>query len=113
MGTKREGTAERPHPGCLVAANLRCWTFFEVRGGRGLGESSPVKRMARAGKAPGHFRFGRRYFYASELDCWMRMELHSVLPLPRVPVESVALTTGGGLVLVLPQFENTWSHCSP
>jgi len=36
-----------------------------------------VKRMAGAGKVPGHFRFGRWYFYASELDCWMRMELHS------------------------------------
>jgi excisionase family DNA binding protein len=36
-----------------------------------------VKRMARAGKVPGHFRFGRWYFYASELDCWMRTELHS------------------------------------
>jgi hypothetical protein len=36
-----------------------------------------VKRMARAGKVPGHFRFGRWYFYASERDCWMRMELHS------------------------------------
>ena len=36
-----------------------------------------VKRMARAGKVPGHFRFGRWYFYMSELDCWMRMELHS------------------------------------
>jgi excisionase family DNA binding protein len=36
-----------------------------------------VKRMARGGKVPGHFRFGRWYFYASELDCWMRMELHS------------------------------------
>jgi len=36
-----------------------------------------VKRMARAGNVPGHFRFGRWYFYASELDCWMRMELHS------------------------------------
>ncbi len=50
----------------------------------GGGESRPitshprtVKRMARAGKVPGHFRFGRWYFYASELDCWMRMELHS------------------------------------
>jgi hypothetical protein len=36
-----------------------------------------VKRMARVGQVPGHFRFGRWYFYASELDCWMRMELHS------------------------------------
>lgn len=36
-----------------------------------------IKRMARDGKVPGHFRFGRWYFYASELDCWMRMELHS------------------------------------
>jgi hypothetical protein len=30
-----------------------------------------VKRMARAGKVPGHFRFGRWYFFASELGCWM------------------------------------------
>jgi excisionase family DNA binding protein len=36
-----------------------------------------VKRMARNGELPGHFRFGRWFFYASELDCWMRMELHS------------------------------------
>lgn len=36
-----------------------------------------VKRMARSGKVPGHFRFGRWFFYASELDCWMRTELHS------------------------------------
>ena len=36
-----------------------------------------VKRMARNGGLPGHFRFGRWFFYASELDCWMRMELHS------------------------------------
>jgi excisionase family DNA binding protein len=36
-----------------------------------------IKRMARDGKVPGHFRFGRWYFYASELDRWMRMELNS------------------------------------
>lgn len=36
-----------------------------------------VKRMARSGGLPGHFRFGRWFFYASELDCWMRTELHS------------------------------------
>jgi excisionase family DNA binding protein len=36
-----------------------------------------VKRMARTGDLPGHFRFGRWFFYASELDCWMRTELHS------------------------------------
>jgi|GEM_PF-328202 len=36
-----------------------------------------VKRMARNGELPGHFRFGRWFFYASELDCWMRTELHS------------------------------------
>jgi len=40
-----------------------------------------VKRMARNGALPGHFRFGRWFFYASELDCWMRTELHS----PRHP----------------------------
>ncbi len=37
-----------------------------------------VKRMARNGELPGHFRFGRWFFYASELDCWMRTELHSL-----------------------------------
>jgi len=36
-----------------------------------------VKRMARSGELPGHFRFGRWFFYASELDCWMRTQLHS------------------------------------
>lgn len=36
-----------------------------------------VKRMARNSELPGHFRFGRWFFYASELDCWMRMEIHS------------------------------------
>jgi excisionase family DNA binding protein len=36
-----------------------------------------VKRMARSGELPGHFRFGRWFFYASELDCWMRTELNS------------------------------------
>ena len=36
-----------------------------------------LKRMARRGELPGHFRFGRWFFYASELDCWLRTELHS------------------------------------
>jgi excisionase family DNA binding protein len=36
-----------------------------------------IKRMARNRKLPGHFRFGRWFFFASELDCWMRTELHS------------------------------------
>lgn len=36
-----------------------------------------IKRMARRGEVPGHFRFGRWFFYASELDSWMRTELHS------------------------------------
>lgn len=36
-----------------------------------------VKRMARSGDLPGHFRFGRWFFYASELDLWMRTGLHS------------------------------------
>jgi excisionase family DNA binding protein len=36
-----------------------------------------VKRMARNSELPGHFRFGRWFFYASELDSWMRTELHS------------------------------------
>jgi len=37
-----------------------------------------VKRMAGRAELPGHFRFGRWYFYPSELDSWMRTELDSV-----------------------------------
>lgn len=37
-----------------------------------------IKRMAAVGELPGHFRFGRWYFYVSELDSWMRTELNSV-----------------------------------
>jgi excisionase family DNA binding protein len=37
-----------------------------------------IKRMARRGEVPGHFRFGRWFFYPSELDSWMRTELNSV-----------------------------------
>ena len=37
-----------------------------------------VKRMARSKELPGHFPFGRWFFYASELDSWMRTELNSV-----------------------------------
>lgn len=36
-----------------------------------------VKRMARRGILPGYFRFGRWFFYASELDRWMRGALNS------------------------------------
>lgn len=36
-----------------------------------------IKRMAARGEIPGHFRFGRWFFYPSELDSWMRMELDS------------------------------------
>jgi len=36
-----------------------------------------IKRMAARGEVPGHFRFGRWFFYPSELDSWMKMELNS------------------------------------
>jgi excisionase family DNA binding protein len=36
-----------------------------------------IKRMAARGEVPGHFRFGRWFFYPSELNSWMRMELDS------------------------------------
>ena len=36
-----------------------------------------IKRMAARGEVPGHFRFGRWFFYPSELDSWMRMDLNS------------------------------------
>ena len=36
-----------------------------------------LKRMAGRGELPGHFRFGRWYFYPSELDSWMRGEINS------------------------------------
>lgn len=64
LGESKRLSVERPLT-CEEAA-----AFVRVR-------PRTVKRMARAGKVPGHFRFGRWYFYASELDCWMRMELHS------------------------------------
>jgi excisionase family DNA binding protein len=35
-----------------------------------------IKRMAGRGEVPGHFRFGRWFFYSSELDAWMRTEVH-------------------------------------
>jgi excisionase family DNA binding protein len=64
IGEGKRSVVERPLT-CEEAA-----TFVRVH-------PRTVKRLARAGKVPGHFRFGRWYFYASELDCWMRMELHS------------------------------------
>jgi excisionase family DNA binding protein len=64
LGDDKRPTVERPLT-CEEAA-----AFVRVH-------PRTVKRMARVGKVPGHFRFGRWYFYASELDCWMRMELHS------------------------------------
>ena len=36
-----------------------------------------IKRMAARGQVPGHFRFGRWFFYPSELDSWMKMEVDS------------------------------------
>ena len=36
-----------------------------------------IKRMAARGEIPGHFRFGRWFFYSSELDSWMRIEIDS------------------------------------
>jgi len=36
-----------------------------------------IKRMAARGEIPGHFRFGRWFFYSSELDSWMRIEVNS------------------------------------
>lgn len=63
-GGGRRATAERPLT-CEEAA-----AFVRVH-------PKTVKRMARNGDLPGHFRFGRWFFYASELDGWMRTELHS------------------------------------
>ena len=39
--------------------------------------SRTIKRMAARGEIPVHFRFVRWFFYSSELDSWMRMELDS------------------------------------
>jgi len=63
-GGGRRSTVERPLT-CEEAA-----AFVRVH-------PKTVKRMARNGDLPGHFRFGRWFFYASELDGWMRTELHS------------------------------------
>ncbi len=64
LGDSRRLSVERPLT-CEEAA-----AFVRVH-------PKTVKRMARSGELPGHFRFGRWFFYASELDCWMRTELHS------------------------------------
>jgi excisionase family DNA binding protein len=64
LGAGKRSVVERPLT-CEEAA-----AFVRVH-------SKTVKRMARSGDLPGHFRFGRWFFYASELDCWMRTELHS------------------------------------
>jgi excisionase family DNA binding protein len=64
LGDGKRSTVERPLT-CEEAA-----AFVRVH-------PKTVKRMARSGELPGHFRFGRWFFYASELDCWMRTELHS------------------------------------
>ncbi len=64
LGDGKRPTVERPLT-CEEAA-----AFVRVH-------PKTVKRMARSGELPGHFRFGRWFFYASELDCWMRTELHS------------------------------------
>ena len=64
LGQGKRPSAERPLT-CEEAA-----AFVRVH-------PKTVKRMARNGELPGHFRFGRWFFYASELDCWMRTELHS------------------------------------
>ena len=44
-----------------------------------------------------------------DLEIWGRFQSP---PLPKVPSSLLALTTNGGLVLA-PQFDNIWSHCSP
>lgn len=36
-----------------------------------------LERKARQGVIPGHRRFNRWYFRASELDCWIRSEVDS------------------------------------
>lgn len=74
-GGSEASTTERPfrYDGSAVERPLTCEeaaAFVRVH-------PKTVKRMARDGELPGHFRFGRWFFYASELDFWMRTELHS------------------------------------
>jgi len=65
--------SKQPHEGLCVERPLTC----EEAAAFVRAHPKTVKRMARSGDLPGHFRFGRWFFYASELDCWMRTELHS------------------------------------
>lgn len=58
------GTLERPMTSDEAATHLRI-------------HPKTIKRMAARGEVPGHFRFGRWFFYLSELDSWMRMEVDS------------------------------------
>ena len=60
-----ESRAVEPPVGCAEAGKL-----LRVH-------PKTIKRMARRGHIPGHFRFGRWYFYPSELDAWMRVEVDS------------------------------------
>ncbi len=36
-----------------------------------------LERHAREGRVPGHFRLGRWYFFQSELEAWLRSDVHS------------------------------------
>lgn len=64
LGDGKDSVVERP------------WTCEEAAGFVRV-HPKTIKRMARRGDLPGHFRFARWFFYASELDRWMHGELHS------------------------------------
>lgn len=65
----RFGNGQRPGVECPLTCEEAA-AFVRVH-------PKTVKRMARRGDLPGYFRFGRWFFYASELDRWMHGELHS------------------------------------
>jgi len=69
IASGRFGNGQRPSVECPLTCEEAA-AFVRVH-------PKTVKRMARRGDLPGYFRFGRWFFYASELDRWMHGELHS------------------------------------
>jgi len=69
LASGRFGNGQRPSVECPLTCEEAA-AFVRVH-------PKTVKRMARRGDLPGYFRFGRWFFYASELDRWMRGELNS------------------------------------
>jgi excisionase family DNA binding protein len=61
----------------IESIDIECPLTCEEAAGLLRVHPKTIKRMAGRGELPGHFRFGRWYFYPTELDSWMRREVDS------------------------------------